>query len=64
MEKKERPVCMYCGKPLRRYARYDAVTAAGYRPASEYGYRGNGIFCTLTCGYHYGRAMAKVALRG
>lgn len=53
------PVCNYCGKPMPRFANHDALVACGHHIPSRYGYQGNGIFCSLHCGYRYGLSMAK-----
>jgi len=44
--------CLFCHQPLR----YDSL-----RVNDKRGYRGNGLFCTLRCGFDY--AVAMVASR-
>lgn len=42
----ERPGCRHCGEPLPIYI-YSHQRA-------RYGYKGDGVFCRLSCGYWYG----------
>ena len=45
---KQRPLCQYCDRPLRRYRwRVD------YPERSTWGDYGDGFFCGLRCGYRW-----------
>lgn len=53
---KWKPVCQWCGKPLRRYryrvggkSQIDCV-----KPEEQWGDYGDNKFCGLNCGYAYG----------
>lgn len=35
------------------FGSYDYLTLQGRQPRSRYGYDGNGIFCTVSCGYRW-----------
>lgn len=50
--------CAYCGKPLPYYQYHDIA-----KTPSDRGYVGNGIFCTLRCGYKFGITAYKAGLR-
>lgn len=49
------PTCRYCGKRLHRDP---------HSKANAYGYNGEGLFCTLRCGYSFGRESAQLIDKG
>lgn len=49
------PPCANCGKPLPHYQ-----WALTTNCPSIWGYMGNGVFCTLRCGYGYGLRAQRV----
>lgn len=53
MDTPARKRCLHCDRGLRKE----------YSDAVKPGYRGNGIFCTLNCGYQYGVMIASHGLR-
>jgi len=67
----DRPRCLICDKPLIPQVTSDSErveTAEGYHSRQinhrvwGYGYMGQGVFCTLRCGYRAGLKYA--ALKG
>jgi len=46
MDKTKRPTCRYCTVTLRPWLLKDK---------GRYGYNGDGLFCTLRCGYQWAR---------
>lgn len=67
----QRPKCLRCEKELclnlihpTKPPTEGGFAGADYTRATKvtYGYEGNGIFCTKTCGYRYGLALAKQVL--
>lgn len=50
------PLCEYCRKPLPAYPWRDQPWATG-----AWGYHGDGVFCTLRCGYKW--AIARTGMR-
>lgn len=63
----QRPKCQKCGKELIINIHHPwKESEDGLRSGLDleqvervdYGYRGNGIFCTSTCGFRYGLAVA------
>ena len=47
-------VCANCKKKLARHPYGDEVA---------YGYEGNGVFCTLRCGYRFGHSANKAGFK-
>jgi hypothetical protein len=52
------PNCRECGKPLAPYIYFGHPTIDPERK-KQFGYGGNGVFCTLRCGYRYALNMVK-----
>lgn len=50
--------CSYCTRTL---VLVQQKNSAGERAWSAYGYRGEGLFCGIACGYEYGREVALEA---
>jgi hypothetical protein len=55
-EDKPLPLCRSCGRPLPKYQFFGHPVIDPER-SRQYGYEGNGYFCTLRCGFKW--ALAK-----
>lgn len=60
--KNPNPKCVQCGKTLIRHYKYEFDSASKVKnktPTDRFGYRGEGLFCSLECGYQWARERAK-----
>lgn len=53
-----KPTCLHCGKPLRRFSNRNEPYWKDKK--MEWGDYGDGAFCGLRCGYRYGVEAARV----
>ena len=53
----KRPTCHNCGEPLSQY-RFFGHKDIDPDKKRRWGYEGNGIFCTLRCGFNW--ALSKL----
>lgn len=68
MARKNRPVCMECGKQMEPIYRHEDLRVEdehGFRcvlvivGVRGYGYAAQGVFCSLRCGYLHGMRAAS-----
>ncbi|HLF96976.1 MAG TPA: hypothetical protein VI457_07515 [Methylococcaceae bacterium] len=55
------PDCKCCGKPLKVFEFFDSQWAKD--AGLVYGYKGEGVFCTLRCGYQFGILAVQAGYR-
>lgn len=53
------PECRRCGEKLKPYIYFGDHTIDPKR-VKKWGYEGNGIFCTLRCGYRHALELLKL----
>lgn len=60
-ERLDRPSCANCGKPLSIFRFFDSSFVV--EKGRTWGYRGENVFCTATCGYFFGLAAYRAKFR-